>query len=391
MRQPSVCPPATDSKCPVHTGRGAPGNRRTQIMKHIVVNGSIHTACKQHQMICMQICTQMYLPVLCERALVSLLTKLPQNKHHSDNFQIKTRIHTKCGGPVGRFLYKIPADFVWNVFIFPKMLLLLQSQKMPNQTNTWGLHPIFVEKITWKLPNHKRNPAKTSSSKFPAVTCPAGKNTFQTNMFPQNFQATNRNWSWEPNQKWSKTQIFALSCACLISWSGDAHKAFSHFLLVWTRLFFQLLMFLTEKKKFKSVWVFVHFLLPTWQTTVAVARLRTELCVQWLFFIGWVFSKMFFIKLQLILDVSVGVVWCFPTLPTKKKINRKPQSVSDKLVPENVGSCGFLWAITQLCEFSFSLTTHFYKILPSLHESVWWIPFGLKPFQPNNSAKCTLA
>ncbi len=35
-----------------------------QIIEHIVVNGSVHTACKQHQRVCMQ----MYLRVLCERA-----------------------------------------------------------------------------------------------------------------------------------------------------------------------------------------------------------------------------------------------------------------------------------------------------------------------------------
>ncbi len=33
-------------------GRGTPCNRRTQIMEHIVVNGSVHTAFTQHQRIC---------------------------------------------------------------------------------------------------------------------------------------------------------------------------------------------------------------------------------------------------------------------------------------------------------------------------------------------------
>ncbi len=37
----------------------------TQIMEHIGVNRSVHTACKQHQRVCMQIC----FCVLCERAL----------------------------------------------------------------------------------------------------------------------------------------------------------------------------------------------------------------------------------------------------------------------------------------------------------------------------------
>ncbi len=37
---------------PVHTGCGAPCNRHMQIIEHIVVNGSVHTACKQHQRVC---------------------------------------------------------------------------------------------------------------------------------------------------------------------------------------------------------------------------------------------------------------------------------------------------------------------------------------------------
>ena len=36
---------------PVHTGCGAPCNMRMQIMEHNVVNGSVHTGCKQHQMV----------------------------------------------------------------------------------------------------------------------------------------------------------------------------------------------------------------------------------------------------------------------------------------------------------------------------------------------------
>ncbi len=43
---------------PVHTGCGAPCNMCAQIMEHIVANGSVHTACKQHQS-CKQICVQM--------------------------------------------------------------------------------------------------------------------------------------------------------------------------------------------------------------------------------------------------------------------------------------------------------------------------------------------
>ncbi len=50
---------------PVHTLRGAPRNRYMQTMEHIVVNGSVHTACKQHQRVCRQMCWR----VLCERGL----------------------------------------------------------------------------------------------------------------------------------------------------------------------------------------------------------------------------------------------------------------------------------------------------------------------------------
>ncbi len=34
---------------PVHTGRGAPSNRHMQILEHMIINGSVHTGCKQHQ------------------------------------------------------------------------------------------------------------------------------------------------------------------------------------------------------------------------------------------------------------------------------------------------------------------------------------------------------
>ena len=60
---------------PVHIGRGTPCNMGTQIMEHIVVNRSVHTAGKQHQRVCTQICMQMCLRVLCERALTEFLVK----------------------------------------------------------------------------------------------------------------------------------------------------------------------------------------------------------------------------------------------------------------------------------------------------------------------------
>ncbi len=37
-----------------------------QTKEHIVVNESVHTACKQHQRVCMQICLQMCSRTLCE-------------------------------------------------------------------------------------------------------------------------------------------------------------------------------------------------------------------------------------------------------------------------------------------------------------------------------------
>ena len=46
--------------------------RSTLQQAHIVVNESIHTACKQHQRVCTQICVEMCLRVLCERALTHL-------------------------------------------------------------------------------------------------------------------------------------------------------------------------------------------------------------------------------------------------------------------------------------------------------------------------------
>ena len=57
---------------PVHTGRRAPRNTLTQSMEHIVVNGSVHTACKQYQ----RVYTQMCLHILCERGLRPRTLKL---------------------------------------------------------------------------------------------------------------------------------------------------------------------------------------------------------------------------------------------------------------------------------------------------------------------------
>ena len=54
---------------PVHTGRGAPRNRHMQLLEHIIINGSVHTGCKQHQRVCMQICVQTCLRILCEQSL----------------------------------------------------------------------------------------------------------------------------------------------------------------------------------------------------------------------------------------------------------------------------------------------------------------------------------
>ncbi len=62
---------------PVHTGRGAPCNRHTQNMERIVVNGSVHTGCKQHQRFSTKFCVQICLRVLCERGhTISELQKI---------------------------------------------------------------------------------------------------------------------------------------------------------------------------------------------------------------------------------------------------------------------------------------------------------------------------
>ena len=54
---------------PVHTGRGAPRNMRTEIMEHTAVNGSVHTGCKQHQRVFKQICTTSACPSCVNEAL----------------------------------------------------------------------------------------------------------------------------------------------------------------------------------------------------------------------------------------------------------------------------------------------------------------------------------
>ena len=35
-------------------------------------------------------------------------------------------------------LWGLCSGFVWNIFVFPKMFLVLKSQKMPNHTNAWN-------------------------------------------------------------------------------------------------------------------------------------------------------------------------------------------------------------------------------------------------------------
>ena len=61
---------------PVHTERRAPRNRQMQIIRHILVNGSVHTGCKQHQKVCIQIC----LRVLCERGHKMATRPQPQTQ-----------------------------------------------------------------------------------------------------------------------------------------------------------------------------------------------------------------------------------------------------------------------------------------------------------------------
>ncbi len=51
-----------------------------QILEHIIINGSVHTGCKQHQRVCMQICMQICLCILCERGLTPTHHDIP-NTH----------------------------------------------------------------------------------------------------------------------------------------------------------------------------------------------------------------------------------------------------------------------------------------------------------------------
>ncbi len=59
-------------RTPVHTGRRTPHNTRKQIKEHIVVNGSVHTARKQHERISTQIWVESCLRVLCEPVLYEI-------------------------------------------------------------------------------------------------------------------------------------------------------------------------------------------------------------------------------------------------------------------------------------------------------------------------------
>ena len=54
-------------------------------MEHILINGIVHTGYKQHQRVCTQICMQMCLSVLCERAL----TEWRQNMYQINSEDIK--------------------------------------------------------------------------------------------------------------------------------------------------------------------------------------------------------------------------------------------------------------------------------------------------------------
>ncbi len=71
-------------------------------MEHIVINGSVHTGCKQYQRVCTQICMQMGLRVLCEWGLrhhcrVSFVWPLRSLRRHSQ----KTRSKLCYEGPSG--------------------------------------------------------------------------------------------------------------------------------------------------------------------------------------------------------------------------------------------------------------------------------------------------
>ncbi len=82
----------------------------------------------------------------------------------------------RCECSAGSSLWDAAA-FVWNIFVFPEMLVALKSHKMPNHTNTWShstdgkIWNAWLEQI-WKIPNHWRY--MTKRCKFPAVTCHSG-------------------------------------------------------------------------------------------------------------------------------------------------------------------------------------------------------------------------
>ena len=71
-----------------HTGRGrgAPRNRRRQILQHIIVNGSVHTGCKQHQRVFMQICMQICLRVLCNALTLGVAGPLGRTAESGEAF-----------------------------------------------------------------------------------------------------------------------------------------------------------------------------------------------------------------------------------------------------------------------------------------------------------------
>ena len=68
-------------------------NRCTRRMEHIVVNGSVHTACKQHQRMSTKTCAEICFRVLCERGLrqhkswCHLRSDVPQHLVFSVGFQ----------------------------------------------------------------------------------------------------------------------------------------------------------------------------------------------------------------------------------------------------------------------------------------------------------------
>ncbi len=110
-------------------------------MGHTVVNGSVHTGCKQHQRVCIQICMQICLRVLCEQGL-NMLNLVARQKEKTWRYkprQWNTGSH--CWA------------FFFFVFFF---FLIFFCQKFHGERRSWsseeetqGLHCLRLQDIVF--------------------------------------------------------------------------------------------------------------------------------------------------------------------------------------------------------------------------------------------------